>query len=464
MKLLLLFAQAAVASELSIDLRDWPVRIGSEAQLFIDDHLIARSAGVRFQPHSPRKHAANPLLEAAKPRETYLLVYGSTLHDPRSGLFRMWYTNNIGIAYAESRDGVRFTRPAVGMEGTNQLTKGHRGRSDTLTVFHDPQGLYRAYVMEYRYPDKDGVREQRREGVYLRTSKDGMQWEERTDPVMVSAWRNAADQLPGAQWDLGDVHHIMWDQKLKKYIGHIKMTHEGVRMRGMTESEDGVYWSDPRLILKADEKDRPGDQLYSMIAFPYESAWIGFLGLYHKGTDERMDIQLVTSRDGRHWSRQFRTPFLGNGGEGDWDWGILHMGQNPPLRVGDELRIYYGGGQSAHNVRLRDARRFGIGMATLRPEGFVSLEAGAEEGELVTRPLRSHGALLTLNANVQSGGAVRVFLLGANGAAIAESEPVTGDSLRASVRWKNGATIPRDKDYRLRFQMKNASLYAFRVE
>ena len=450
---LLLFAQ------LSIDLRDWPVRIGPEAQLFVDDHLIAKRSNVDFQVHSPRKHPANPILEADKPRESYLLVYGSTIHDKASNKFRMWYTNNIGIAYAESTDGVRFTRP-----GNYQLTQGHRGRSDTLTIFQDPTGLYRAYVMEYRYPDKDGIREQRREGIYLRTSKDGIQWDERHDPVMYSAFRNAADQLPGAKWDLGDVHHIAWDPKLNKYIGHIKLTYEGVRMRGMAESDDGVYWSDPRLILKADEQDRPGDQLYSMIAFPYESAWIGFLGVYHKGTDERMDIQLVTSRDGRHWSRHLRSPFLPNGPDNSWDWGILHMGQNPPIRVNDELRIYYGGGQSAHNVRLRDAKRFGIGLATLRPEGFVSLDAKTQPGEIVTRPLHSKGTKLTLNAAVQPQGSIQVALLNPDGTTIAESEPVTGDSLRAPVRWKTVVAIPTTKDYRLQFRLNNASLYAFRVE
>lgn len=459
----LLCVFSAGAQELSLDLRDWPIRIGPEAQLFIDEHLIAQRSGVEFRLHQPRKHASNPLIVPEKPRESYLLVYGSTLRDPVSGLFRLWYTNNTGMAYAESRDGIQFTRPKVGMDGTNQLLKGHRGRSDTLTILNDPKGGYRAYAMEYRYPDKDGVREQRREGVYLSTSSDGIHWKEREQPVLYSGWRNEADRLPGSEWDLGDVHYIAWDPKLKKYIGHIKLTDKGERTRGLSESDDGIHWSDPRLILRADPQDRPGDQLYSLIAFPYESAWIGFLGVYHKGTDERLDIQLVTSRDGRHYSRKFRQPFMANGATGEWDWGILHIGQNPPLMVDGQLRIYYGGIDMAHNVRLRDVKRFGIGLATLRPDGFVSLDA-AQRGEITTRPLVWEGSALTVNAAVQQGGFLRVVLLKADGSVAMESEPLTGDAVRSEVRWKGGASLPKSGQHRLRFTMEKASLYAFRVQ
>lgn len=451
------------AAEPVLDMRDWPIRIGPEAQLILDDHLIAYRSGVEFRLHQPRKHPDNPLLTPDKPRERYILVYGSTLRDPVSGLFRMWYTNDIGMAYAESRDGVKFTRPPVGTGGTNQLAKGHRGRSDTLTIFADPAGGYRAYAFEYRYPDQDGIREQRREGLYLSTSEDGIRWKERKRPVMYSSWRNPEDQPAGIEWDLGDVHHIAWDPKLKKYIGHVKLTERGVRMRGMSESDDGIHWSDPRLILRADERDRPGDQFYSLIAFPYESAWIGFLGLYHKGTDERLDIQLVTSRDGRHWTRRFREPFLPNGPEGSWDWGILHMGANPPLPVNGQLYLYYGGIETAHDVRLRDSKRFGIGLAMLRPEGFISLDASSK-GEITTRPLLWSGQKLVLNAAIQQGGSVRVRVLKQDWTLVMESDPITGDAVRLPVRWRGGAGLPRGDYYRLQIQMENASLYGFRVE
>lgn len=477
--LLLLTAAATLAAqEPVLDLRDWPIALTTEAQLFVDGHLIAKSSGVAHKLHHPERHPANPLLTRAE-GERIILAYGSVFRDPGAGRYRMWYTNSTGIAYAESEDGIRFTRPPVGLtidgKRTNTLTRGHRGRSDTLTILEnpdrsDPRKKYLAYAFEYRYPDKDGVREQRREGLYLSTSPNGIHWTERPDPVMYSEWRNAADQMPGSTAHLGDVHHISWDPKLGKFIGHIKITvGGGVRTRGMAESADGIHWSDPRQIMYADAGDRRGDQIYSMIAFPYESVWLAFVGLFHKETDDRLDIQLAVSRDGRHWTRPYREPFFPNGPEGSFDWGVLHMIANPPLLVDGKLRLYYGGIGSAHGVRIPEVKKMGIGLATLRPDGFVSLDAGAAPGEVTTRPLRLAGDRLWLNAAVAPGGEIRVALLKQDYSVAAEdSLPVAGDSMRHEVRFNPAGALAAARQahpyLRLRFRLKNASLYSFRAE
>jgi len=456
MKLSLLFTTACLAQTVPIDTSDWPHETKGQWELFVDDALVARSGNVRFRAQTAVKHHANPIL-TPQPWEKLILVYGSTHLE--GGKFRMWYTNDVGFALAESDDGIGWRRPAVGIEiggrKTNTLTRGHRGRSDTLTVIRNPDPAdtarrYMAYVMEYRYPDKDGVREQRREGVYLRTSADGIHWDERPDPVLYGPWRNKADWPAETSWELGDVHHIAWDPVLRRFMGHIKVTESGERMRALTESDDGIHWSPPRLILRADSKDRPGDQLYSMIAFPYESVWLAFVGVYHKGTGERMDLHLAVSRDGRDWSRPYRTPFLDNGAEGGWDYGVLHAGANPPLRVGDRLFIYYGGYSEPHDRRLRDVRRFGIGLATIAPGRFVAVEAGESQGFLLTRPLRTSGGDLRINAAVDAGGYVRVEVAG-------RTEEFRGDSIDHSVGRIAAGT------HRLRFQIRRARLFGFRV-
>lgn len=449
---LCLLAVGVGDDQLRIDLTDWPIKITNRSQLFVDNFLVARRADIEFTVHQPEKHPANPLLVPTSKWERLVLAYGSVLREPDSGRFRMWYTNDTGIAYAESSDGIRWEKPPVGMTlggvKTNVLTRGHRRRSDTLTVFlnperSDPAKKYLAYVFEYRFPDKDGVREKLREGLYLRTSPDGIHWTERREPVMYSMWRNAEDRPPATSNNLGDVHHISWDPRLRKFIGHVKLE-LGARVRGFTESDDGIHWASPRLILKADQRDRPGDQLYSMIAFPYQSTWIAYLGLFHAETDDRLDIQLATSRDGRHWSRPHRSPFLANGPEGSWDWGVLHMAANPPLRVGEKLYIYYGGYDTVHSARLPQVKRFGIGLATLRPDGFVSVDARQQPGTLITRPLKFDGRRLVLNAAVGTGGSIRVGLLHQDYSPVPGFEtdaclPLTGDSLALPVRWQQHA-------------------------
>ncbi len=478
--LLLLAAAAMCASALDvrIDLRDWPVQLGPETQLFVDDFLVAQQSGIAFRLHQPEKYAANPLITPSPAWERLVLCYGSVLRDSSTGGFRMWYTNDTGIAYATSPDGLHWKKPLVGMNlsghATNVLTKGHRGRSDTLTVLEnpdrsDPARRYLAFPFEYRYPDKDGIHEQRREGIYMRTSPDGIHWTERPDPIMYSEWRNRADQPGNTNAVLSDVNEITWDPKLHRFMGYVKLAFDGVRTRGLTESPDALHWAAPHLILRADSRDRPGDQIYSMIAFPYESLWLGFIGLYHAGTDDRMDIQLVSSRDGRVWERRFREPFLPNGPEGSWDWGVLHMAANAPLLQRGKLYIYYGGLGTRHNVKLRNARQMGIGLATLRPDGFVSADSGDRPGTLVTRPLDFAGNRLHVNAAVRPGGEIRVSVLDRHYAPLAgyASLPVSGDGVDLPVRWRGAADLREAREagsVRLRFEMKAASLFGFRID
>src|SRR5687767_9214228 len=81
----------------------------------------------------------------------------------------------------------------------------------------------------------------------------------------------------------------------------------------------------------------------------------------------------------------------------------------------------------------------GVGLATLRLDGFVSVEA-REAGTLTTRPLVFLGDTLVVNANA-AGGSLRVEALDGAGKPIAgfgadDCEPITTDSVRHVVAWK----------------------------
>jgi hypothetical protein len=101
---------------------------------------------------------------------------------------------------------------------------------------------------------------------------------------------------------------------------------------------------------------------------------------------------------------------------------------------------------------------------TFRVDGFVSLRAGAEGGELVTKPLRFSGDRLVLNYQAGKGGEVRVELQDEKGAALpgfelAACKPLAGDSIAAEVRWKN-RPLPAGETIKVRFVLKNADLYS----
>ena len=177
-------------------------------------------------------------------------------------------------------------------------------------------------------------------------------------------------------------------------------------------------------------------------------------------------MALTTSRDGRHWSRVAnREAFIPLGGEKDWDSDYPEPA-SPPLLVGDKIWIYYRSSSTAQR-RSRQC----IGLATLRRDGFVSLNAGPEGGRIVTRPLTFNGARLFVNAKVSPGGHLRVGVLSRSraavpGYALEDCRPITGDAPAARIRWGKQETAPRrpDQSVRLVFEIKNAKLYSFWIE
>ena len=108
-----------------------------------------------------------------------------------------------------------------------------------------------------------------------------------------------------------------------------------------------------------------------------------------------------------------------------------------------------------------------IGLAKWRLDGFVSLDADAEEGIVETVPLQLPGGGLEINADA-SGGQVGVEVLTADGQvqsgfSIDDCIPLTDDNIRHSVQWKSTTLANATQPLRLRFVLNRAKLYAFRV-
>jgi hypothetical protein len=106
----------------------------------------------------------------------------------------------------------------------------------------------------------------------------------------------------------------------------------------------------------------------------------------------------------------------------------------------------------------------------LRRDGFVAANAGDEPGILTTIPFRSRGRCwLYLNVEA-SNGEVRVEALDEAGqpilgADLAACQPISGDHLRVLVTFRDGHNeIRHDGLLRLRFHLRNASLYAFKLQ
>ncbi|MBL9134118.1 MAG: hypothetical protein JNG86_23090, partial [Verrucomicrobiaceae bacterium] len=93
--------------------------------LFVDDHDILYRSGTRRVAHQPVKHAQNPLITEDKHWEL-AIGWVSVHRDAKTGRYQLWYqayagkraqqkTHECTVAYAESADGITFTKPDLGL-------------------------------------------------------------------------------------------------------------------------------------------------------------------------------------------------------------------------------------------------------------------------------------------------------------------------------------------------------------
>jgi hypothetical protein len=131
--------------------------------------------------------------------------------------------------------------------------------------------------------------------------------------------------------------------------------------------------------------------------------------------------------------------------------------------MGDELWFYYEG--------RGDARRRGIGLATVKMDRFISLDAGESEGELLTRPLTiTDQTKLLINAVANPGGYVLAEVLDQEG------KPIAGFTREDAILFQDSAVFHpfawagqsdlsalAGQVVQIRFILRKARLYAFRL-
>jgi hypothetical protein len=107
-------------------------------------------------------------------------------------------------------------------------------------------------------------------------------------------------------------------------------------------------------------------------------------------------------------------------------------------------------------------------LATLRRDGFVSLDAGEAEGSVTTRPVVFTGRHLFVNLDAPRG-ELRVEVLDENGEPIAPftkaaCAPLSVDSTRHAVSWgETTLAAVAGEAVRFRFTLQRGKLYAFWV-
>lgn len=470
-----------------------PIDVGR--QLFVDEFLI-ESTTLRRQFHAPEKFAGNPIL---RPETQLELQHGlcpmaapfsdGVFYDGKDQLFKMWYHAGWfdGTALATSRDGIKWVRPKLDVvSGTNRLIPDRaQMRRDGMSIWldHDAKDVAERFKMFLFTRHGDiGAALNDGEGHVL-SSPDGIHWDFR-----------------GMTGPLGDNSTMFYNPFRKKWVFSIRSGSKGAprlaRTRSYWECDDFVQsekWgkAKPVFWVATDELDQPdaaiGDvpQLYKLDAVAYESVMLGLFEILYGPANEKCatlgvpkttDLQVAFSRDGFHWDRTNREPFIAASRKpGDWERGYISSAGGCCLIVGDRLHFYYGafkgdeahkGGNQMWSGMYADAA---TGLATLRRDGFASMEAGAETGTLTTRTVKFAGKHLFVNLDAPRG-ALRVEVLAEDGKVIApftceNSVPVMADSTRVEASWNGVQDLSTISGHpvRFRFYLKSGGLYAFWV-
>ncbi|MCH7686754.1 MAG: hypothetical protein IH899_08750 [Planctomycetes bacterium] len=459
-------------------------------QLFLDDVGIEKLDGLKRVVHRPQRHPKNPLIVADTTWERGSQVYGTALYDPKLKKFRMWYltgprdrglkplkVNGIErpphttlVAYAESKDGIRWKKPNLGQFPYDGSTKNNllsigKWNAEGISVLYDPRDKNPQRRWKALYWDHgSGGWEPRNgkpfamagphDGIHVAFSPDGIHWTPSKQNPVLKVYS-----------DTNQV--VLYDPKINKYVAFGRFGFG--RRLARSESADFEHWSRPQLVLQCDAQDGPGTQIYGTGIDLYEGLYLGMIWIYREGGDGKIDTQLAVSRDGIRWTRVGnRATWLKLGPDDSWEGGMVRSVERI-IRRGNQLYIYYCGVHGAHTgPKIRKVvrkHRVAIGLLTLRRDGFVSLRAGAETGTLLTKPFRLPAGQLHVNAAVKDKGQITVALCNESGKPMkefGESKPITGDVLDGTAHWSHD--IPgslRGKTVRLKFTIQNADLYSY---
>lgn len=434
-------------------------------QLLVDDYLIASKSGLVRKYHAFEKYAGNPIIRPDMPWEFNMVKCMAVLPEESGKGFRMWYGSGAPendpdkghSLYATSEDGIHWVKPKLGLnEWKVDGSKANNIIGGNGSVMHTPQ-------------DPDPARRYKAvtSGTYkFKCSPDGLSWEQLSKSDIVRG---------------GDVGRFHWDPFTNEYHGYVKVNAwvSGLRRRAVGYSEETTNfdtWPPLRLVMAPDDIDdrwvKPGSvqrtHFYGVPTFAYQTMYLGLLWIFRAEDDDGyfygpIFTELVSSRDAFHWLREEddRPAILDCGPKGSWDAGMIAAAAL--VINGDKLMLYYSGYSEGHDILPMHSC---IGLATLRRDGFASLDADAKEGSLTTKRLKGTAGKLHVNC-VAQGGQLRVEVLDADGKVFPgytrdECKPLQGDQIDALVSWKEKGDLPAgDAPLRLRFILQNASLYSF---
>jgi hypothetical protein len=467
------FAVESIAQE--------PIEIGMRRELFIDRFLIDKLDGVSLQLQAPK--SGGVALKFDQPWEGQVSGYVTVLHD--GDLYRMYYRGRplTGFGdndprakevtcYAESRDGITFTRPKLGL-----VELGGSKENNIILADVGPETHNFAPFLDTRpgVPKAErfkAVGGSSQSGLVAYASEDGIRFRKLQEKPIIT----------GGAFD--SQNNVFWSEHEKCYVCFFRTFRNNVRWITRTTSPDFLNWT-PSIDMSFG--DAPNEHLYTNQTLAYFRAphiYIGTAARFWPGRRslteaqaaeleidgpenyaglkaETSDTVLLTSRGGERYDRTFLESLVRPGLDlRNWTArtnyparGIVPTG---PAEMSIYVQRHYG--QPTHHLE----------RLAFRTDGLAAAHAGYQAGELTTKPITFDGDQLTLNLSSSAAGGVFVELQDASGKPIPgftldDCIELNTDDLDRVVTWKNGSDVGTlaGKPIRIRFRIKDADLFSF---
>ncbi len=471
------------------------IDVGSRLELMVDDYIIDQIKGdaERILHHPIPQDIA---IVMDKPWEGASCAYMTVFQD--DGLYRMYYRGSHVVyaqgdikaphpeytCYAESRDGINWTKPNLRIYEIN-------GTLDNNVVLTSEVNERETHNFCPFIDTKPGVPPSEKYkalggisgGLYAFVSDDAIHWKKMQEETVIT------------QGDFDSQNLAFWDAEKGEYRAYFRASRDGRDIKTCT-SKDFINWTEPTFLEYSPSRV---SELYTNQINPYYRAPHILLGFPTRYTDRGWteaakflpqydyrqirasrsvregtavtDGMFMTSRDRLHFNvypESFIRPGLRS--KNGWFYGDnyhnLGLVETKSKIDGapDELSIYVSeGSMQGEGTSWR--------RHTIRVDGFVSVYAKLNGGEIITKPIIFNGKQLIINYSTSAVGGIKTEIQDVEGKPIegysmSDSEELYGDSLAQPVLWKNGSDLSElsGKPIRLRFILKDADLFSFRFQ
>ena len=465
------------------------IDVGTRRELFVDGHLVDRMNGVALRLQRPVDRGQ--VFAFDKPWEGPFSGYVTILHS--GAKYQAYYrgstsggTKDTGdhqvVCYAESDDGVHWIKPALTLFPRDGQTTTNIVLADVPPDTHNFSPLIdtRPGVdPAERYKAVDGYHEP---GLSAYVSADGVRWKRFRDaPVLTKADVGFKQGSKSIVFDSQNV--AFWSPSEEKYLLFYRVYHQGHRRIARVESDDFVMWKAPTLMeYRRGNEAAPIEQLYTSQTHPYFRAphlYIATAARFMQGrraitaaeaaaihvdpnyANDSSDAVFMTSRGGNVYDRTFMEAFVSPGiGAENWTSRTNYPALNIVPTGPHEMSLYVNQNYGQPTAHLR--------RYTMRLDGFASIRADYDGGELRTKPIRFQGSMLRLNFAISAAGGMKVEVQHEDGTQIPgftldDCQELLGNDIDRAVTF-TGGDLSRlaGQTVRLRFVMKDADLYALR--